>query len=56
MNDSLEQPCGVGLFGKSARFIDSGEITNQCRAGAGHGAYRVLGTLLVAAMQDDIMA
>jgi hypothetical protein len=56
MNDGLERSGGVDLFRKSARFFDAGEITHQSHAGARDGAHRLLGTLLVAPMQDDVMA
>jgi len=34
MNDGLERSGSVGLFRKSTRFLDAGEITRYCRAGA----------------------
>ena len=56
MDYRLERTNCVGLFCKGARFFDACEIANQCRAGAGHGTHRRLGTLSVAPMQDDVMA
>ena len=56
MNDGLERSGSVGLFRKSTRFLDAGEITRYCRAGARHGTRRLLSTVPVAPMQDNVMA
>jgi hypothetical protein len=56
VNDNLERSGRVGLFRKSTRLLDTGEITRQCRTRARHGAHRLLGTALVAPMLDDVMA
>jgi hypothetical protein len=44
------------LLCKGARFFDACQIAHQCRAGARHSTHRILGTLSVAPMQDDVMA
>jgi hypothetical protein len=55
VNDGLKGSGGVGLFRERTRFFDAGEITHQYRACARDSAHCLLGTLLVAPMQDDVM-
>jgi hypothetical protein len=56
MDYGLEWSSRVGLFCKGARFLDAGQITHQCRASAGHRAHCLLSAVLVAPMQDDVVA
>ena len=56
MDDGLEWSCRVGLFCKGVRFLDAGQIAHEYRAGAGHRTHSLASTVLVARMQDDVMA
>src|SRR5919108_3659228 len=56
MDDGLEWSRRVGLFRKGVRFLDAGQIADECRAGARHRTHSLSSTVLVAPMQDDVMA
>jgi hypothetical protein len=56
VNDSLERSGGVGLIRESTGLFEASEITASAEPGAGHATQRLLGTLLVAPMHDDVMA
>jgi hypothetical protein len=56
VNYCLERSNCVGLLCEGARFFDARQITHKCRAGARHCSHRLLRSVLVAPMQDDVMA
>jgi hypothetical protein len=56
VDDGMERSGLVGLSSKGARRFDAGQIAFERRSGAGDGAHRVLRSIAVAPMKDDVVA
>jgi hypothetical protein len=56
VDDGLERSGCIGLLSKGARLFDAGQIALERRSGARYGAHRILRSIAVAPMQDDIVA
>ena len=56
VDDGLEWSGLVGLSSKGASRFDAGQIAHERRSGAGDGAHGVLGPILIAPVQDDLVA